>query len=65
MASLSLVTLFLLVLSTTAQSPDELYGELFVAVQHQRIFPDSKTFCDAIPRQLPPNEILNLYRQEI
>jgi alpha,alpha-trehalase len=64
MKSLNLITLFLLILTTKAQSPDELYGELFAAVQHQRIFPDSKTFCDAIPRHLEPNDILDLYRKE-
>lgn len=33
--------------------PDELYGELFDAVQLSGIFEDSKTFPDAIPRQEP------------
>jgi alpha,alpha-trehalase len=46
------------------QSPDEIYQELFEDVQHSRIFPDSKTFCDVISRQLSPNEILEKYRQE-
>jgi alpha,alpha-trehalase len=64
MKSLNLLTSFLFLLSTKAQSPDELYGELFDAVQHQRIFEDSKTFCDAIPRYLTPNEIVDLYRQK-
>jgi alpha,alpha-trehalase len=47
-----------------AQSPDETYQELFDDVQRSRIFPDSKTFCDVIPRKLSPNEILQNYRQE-
>ena len=51
-------------LSTVSQSPDQVYDELFKGVQIQRVFNDSKTFCDAIPRYLTPNEILDLYRQE-
>jgi alpha,alpha-trehalase len=47
-----------------AQSPDDIYQELFEDVQSSRIFPDSKTFCDVIPRQLTPNEILEKYREE-
>jgi alpha,alpha-trehalase len=47
-----------------AQSPDEIYQELFEDVQRSRIFPDSKTFCDVIPRQLTPSEILEKYRKE-
>jgi alpha,alpha-trehalase len=47
-----------------ARSPDDVYQELFEDVQSSRIFPDSKTFCDVIPRQLRPNEILEKYRQE-
>ncbi len=64
MKALHLITFFLIILLTIAQSPDQLYDELFQAVQLQRIFSDSKTFCDAIPRRLGPNEILDLYRQE-
>ena len=30
-------------------TPDELYGELFVQVQMQQIFPDGKTFVDCTP----------------
>jgi alpha,alpha-trehalase len=45
-------------------SPDDVYQELFEDVQQSRIFPDSKTFCDVIPRQLSPDEILQKYRQE-
>ena len=32
------------------QPPSVIYGELFKAVQLQNIFPDSKTFPDAIPK---------------
>jgi alpha,alpha-trehalase len=47
-----------------SQSPDDVYQELFEDVQRSRIFPDSKTFCDVIPRQTTPEEILAKYRQE-
>ncbi len=33
------------------QTPADLYGDLFVAVQTRRIFPDGKTFVDAVPRR--------------
>ncbi|RYZ19703.1 MAG: alpha,alpha-trehalase, partial [Chitinophagaceae bacterium] len=47
--------LFLLFpLSLMAQkTPDQLYGPLFFAVQQARIFPDSKTFPDALPKGDP------------
>ena len=65
MKTVDMIVFFLMTLSTTiAQSPDQLYGELFKVVQNQRIFRDSKTFCDVIPSQLKPNDILDLYRQE-
>lgn len=32
-------------------SPDQLYGDLFSSVQLAKIFPDSKTFADAIPKR--------------
>lgn len=47
----------------TSQSPDYLYDELFEAIQTQRVFSDSKTFCDSIPRSSTPSEILDLYRR--
>ena len=31
-------------------SPDSLYGSLFRAVEMQRVFPDSKTFPDCVPK---------------
>lgn len=43
-------------------TPSELYGELFMHVQMERIFPDSKTFVDVVPRRTPA-EILELYRE--
>ena len=43
-------------------SPADRYQELFVAVQMQRIFDDSKTFVDCAPRS-EPQEILQTYRR--
>ncbi|HTH73267.1 MAG TPA: alpha,alpha-trehalase TreA [Trinickia sp.] len=42
--------------------PSELYGDLFVAVQTQQIFPDQKTFVDAVPNSTPA-AIVQLYDQ--
>ncbi|MFN3877374.1 MAG: alpha,alpha-trehalase TreF [Brevundimonas sp.] len=42
------------------QTPADLYGPLFEAVQSQRIFPDGKTFVDAVPR-LPVDRIMADY----
>ncbi len=44
-------------------SPADRYGELFVAVQTQRVFADSKTFVDCAPRG-DPKAILAAWRQE-
>jgi alpha,alpha-trehalase len=41
--------------------PSQLYAELFVDVQTQRLFPDSKTFVDAVAKA-EPDEILKRYR---
>lgn len=44
--------------------PDELYGELFYDVQqNEELFPDSKTFVDAVP-QKPVAEIRELYNEQ-
>jgi len=43
--------------------PSVLYGELFDAVQRAGIYPDSKTFPDAVARY-SPDEILAAYRRE-
>ncbi|AVF41603.1 alpha,alpha-trehalase [Pandoraea apista] len=44
-------------------TPADRYQELFVAVQTQRIFPDSKTFVDCVPA-LAPEEVLRRYRED-
>ncbi len=38
---------------TPPPTPAETYGALFRAVQERGVFPDSKTFADAIPRRSP------------
>ncbi|HVW50063.1 MAG TPA: alpha,alpha-trehalase TreA [Trinickia sp.] len=43
--------------------PSELYGDLFVAVQTQQIFPDQKTFVDAVPNG-DPASIMQIYEQQ-
>ena len=43
--------------------PQAVFQELFVAVQSARIFPDGKTFVDAVPKE-PPERILAAYRRE-
>ncbi len=41
-------------------TPQILFKDLFVAVQTARLFPDSKTFADAVPKS-PPTQILARY----
>lgn len=45
------------------RTPADRYQELFVAVQRERVFADSKTFVDCIPLADPP-AILSAYRAE-
>jgi alpha,alpha-trehalase len=44
-------------------SPHELFGELFSAVQLAQVFPDGKTFADAIP-MAPPAQIVAEYHAQ-
>jgi alpha,alpha-trehalase len=44
-----------------AASPSELFGELYAHVETEHVFPDSKTFADAVPLQ-SPEVILSAYR---
>jgi alpha,alpha-trehalase len=39
--------------SHAVATPHELYGELFIAVQMARVFPDGKSFVDARPKASP------------
>jgi alpha,alpha-trehalase len=43
------------------QPPSQVFGDLFHRVQTERLFPDSKTFADAIPKT-EPAEILRRYQ---
>ena len=38
-------------------TPAELYGELFQRVQLERVYPDGKTFVDAVPRTTPRRKV--------
>jgi alpha,alpha-trehalase len=46
---------------TRLASPEDLFGDLFAAVQTQAIFGDGKTFVDAVPKTAPA-EIMKEYR---
>jgi len=52
---LFLFNLLLLSLSNAQNlaTPDKIYGQLFIDVQMQKIFPDGKTFVDCIPKRKP------------
>jgi alpha,alpha-trehalase len=47
----------------TVETPDKLWGHLFIDVQTKRIFPDNKTFVDAVPKYVP-EVILKKYAEE-
>lgn len=44
-------------------SPADLFGELFEDVQQRGVFPDSKTFVDAVPKAAPAS-IVEAYQRE-
>jgi alpha,alpha-trehalase len=46
-----------------AETPSQLYGQLFEDVQMRRVFPDSKTFVDAIAKEAP-GIIVQRYQEE-
>ncbi len=61
-----LFAFFLIFIYSQAQNlltPDKVYGQLFVDVQMNRVFSDSKTFADCLPKK-NPEEILRLYNLE-
>jgi alpha,alpha-trehalase len=45
------------------ETPSQLYGQLFEDVQMKHVFPDGKTFVDAVAND-PPATIMERYRQE-
>lgn len=54
-----------LAIRSVAQSPatpDKIYGRLFHDIQMSRIFPDSKTFVDCIPKKAPAEIVANYIR---
>lgn len=40
-------------LAQAVATPDKIYGQLFVDVQMNKIFPDGKTFVDCVPKRNP------------
>jgi alpha,alpha-trehalase len=56
--------LFRLAAAQMPAPPDKIYGHFFRAVQMARIFPDSKTFVDCIPKKSPA-EIVTTYQKII
>lgn len=45
------------------RTPVDEYGELFKEVQLNAVFPDSKSFVDALPKR-PPEQIVNEFNQQ-
>lgn len=45
-------------------TPDRIYGVLFEDVQMQRIFPDNKTFVDAVPKRSPQLIVADYEREK-
>ncbi|CAF1342378.1 unnamed protein product [Adineta ricciae] len=50
-------------IENSRKSPDEIYGELFREVQLKRIFSDTKTFVDCVPK-ISSEEILRIYNEK-
>jgi alpha,alpha-trehalase len=50
--------------SRQRQSPDEIFGQLFEAVQQKAVFSDSKTFVDCTPL-FPPDTIMARYNIQL
>ncbi len=45
--------ILLIAVAQAPKTPDQIYGQLFVDVQMNHIFPDNKTFVDCIPKRDP------------
>jgi alpha,alpha-trehalase len=60
------VSLYLLsataALAANLETPAQIYGELFERVQLERVYPDSKSFVDALPVKAP-EQVLAEYRE--
>ncbi|HUQ96308.1 MAG TPA: alpha,alpha-trehalase TreA, partial [Chitinophagaceae bacterium] len=50
-------------LAKSVQTPDQLWGPLFEEIQLKKIFPDNKTFVDAVPKASPAI-ILTKYHEQ-
>ena len=50
-------------MSTFAQAPDKIYGQLYTDVEMQHVFPDGKTFADCVPKGRP-EDIVAAYQTE-
>ena len=63
--TIGLIVALVIATQATAQDqpPSQLYGKLFVDVQMQRVFPDGKTFVDAVPHDAPA-VVMQRYRDE-
>jgi len=48
-----ITTIFLRAQFLQPATPDKIYGDLFIDVQMQKVFPDQKTFVDCIPKRKP------------
>jgi len=62
---IGLMILFCITTPAVAEvdTPSHLFGQLFVDVQMQRVFPDGKTFVDALPNDAPA-AIVQRYEEE-
>ncbi len=57
------VTQQVIEVSRHAGTPEDIYGPLYQAVELARVFPDSKTFADMVPRETP-DAIMAAFRME-
>src|SRR5215471_6447698 len=58
-----IVALLIATAAAAQETPAQLYGPLFRDVQMQHVFPDGKTFVDAVPRDAPP-VVMRRYQDE-
>lgn len=59
----ALATLLCMAQAAPPPGPQQIYGPLFEAVQRDKLFPDGKSFADAVPKG-DPAAILETYRRE-
>lgn len=51
--------------SETPQSPDVMLGQLYIDVQTAKLYPDQKTFADALPRRSPADIIADYQNKRL